>query len=167
VSGTKSASDTEFLAALDQAVSAVSAVGLGLPTWKKELEELAPRGLSLESNLEAAFVGTGRSKRDEIRENLTDAQKMMGLMGTRLKELEGSGAELSEAFTAAFPAPAPAPPAPPEPVAAEPDAKPKPRVRGAGRAPSAKAVPKPAAETGDAPKPSKPAPGTAKPDFEP
>jgi hypothetical protein len=168
VTGDKNPTDAELLTALEQALGAVSALRISLPAWRKELELLPARGVALESGIEAAFVGTGRGTRNEVRENLADAQKIMGLMGTRLKELDATSAELTDAFVAAFPEATPAPPPAPEPAQAEPAPKPKSkqRSRGAGRGASTKPAPKPA-EARDEPKPAKPTPGPAKPDFEP
>jgi hypothetical protein len=168
-SGTPSAADSELVTALEQTLAATNRIQKALPAWRTELEALPPRGVVLESGLESAFIGKGRAERNEIRENLADAQKIMGLMGPRLKELETGTDELAEALAATFPPPAPPPPEPPAP---EPEAKPKPRsgrAAGGARPAAAKPAPKPAQNDGssEGPAPAKPAQGTAKPDFEP
>lgn len=164
VTGTKSAADAELVAAIEEAFTVAARQREGLPGWQKELEALPPRGVALESGLEAAFVGTGRGTRDEIRGNLTDAQKIMGLMGPRLKELDAASAELHSAMTQVFSPPAAAPP-PAEPTVTEPDPKSKPRrPASTGRAPAA---PKPVRTPGEAPPAPPPKQGPAKPDFEP
>lgn len=167
VSGSRNATDAELLTALEQALGDVNQLRQALPGWHKQLEELPPRGVALESGIETAFVGRGRGERTEIRDNLADAQKIMGLMGPRLKALEQAGSDLVEAMTAAFPAPAPTPA--PEPAPPESEPKPKARATRPGArspAPKSAAKPAPATERSEAP-PPKPAQGTAKPDFEP
>jgi hypothetical protein len=165
VSGTPSGSDAELVAELERALAETTRIRKQLPAWHKELELLPPRGVVLESGIESAFVGKGRAERNEIRENLADAQKIMGLMGPRLKELDTAASELADAFAAAFPAPAPPPP---EPVAPEPEVKPKPRANRGGARPAGGKLPaKPAQAAGDGEPPAKPVQGTAKPDFEP
>ncbi|HEY3494535.1 MAG TPA: hypothetical protein VGK73_07610, partial [Polyangiaceae bacterium] len=168
VSGAKEAADTKLVGALESAFTLANRQRAELPGWRKELEALPPRGVALESGRDAAFVGTGRGTRSDIRANLADAQKIMGLMGPRLKEVDESSAELAAAIAQAFPAPAPPPPSEPPPPEPEQKAKPR-RQPSAGRAPNgAKPTARPAtpSEASEA-APPKPAPGTAKPDFEP
>jgi hypothetical protein len=165
--GTHAPQDAELIHDLESAFKITSDVRAGLPGWQKELDELPPRGVALESGLETAFIGTGRGKRSDIRANLADAQKIMGIMGPRLKELDEASGELHAALTSAF-SPPPPPPPPPQPEPTDPDPKPKPRApRSQGARPAA---PKPASQaesgdTGQAPRPPKQ--DSAKPDFEP
>jgi hypothetical protein len=158
VVGTPASSDRELVKTLSESVGRVGFVRGRFGTWHEELEWLPPAGVALDANIEAAFVGQSRGTRDDVHENLADAQKVVALMRERTKAIDTASAELEGIFASAFgesrsePPPAPAP----EP---EPAAKPRPSARRAEPRP-ARAEETPAA----APRPKQ---GTAKPDFEP
>jgi hypothetical protein len=168
-SGTAKGADAALLATLGQAVTAIDAVRDGITRWQRELDTLPPRGIELDRGVDQAFHLEGRGKRSEVHENLADAQKVMGLMRSIVKDADARSAQLSEAVIGVLGASAaPPPPPPPEPEpAAEPAEKARPRAAAPRRpAPG----PRPASRSGgdEAPPPApKPVQGTAKPDFEP
>jgi hypothetical protein len=55
---------------------------------RAQLEKLRVTGIQLEANIEAEFRTDGPWKRDEVRRNLTDAQKLITLMQARAQEVE-------------------------------------------------------------------------------
>ncbi len=54
---------------------------------KAELDKLAVSGISLEGSIDQAFRTDGPWKRDEVRKNLSDAQKVITLMQSRAQEV--------------------------------------------------------------------------------
>jgi hypothetical protein len=167
-SGTVAGADAALLATLGQAVTAIDGVRDRIGPWERELDTLPPRGIELDRNVDAVFRLEGRGKRGTVHDNLSDAQKVMGLMRSLLKDADARSAQLSEAVIGLLGASAPPPPPPdPEPEA-EPEPKPRPRPAPPRRSGPA-ATPRPASApsgAGDAP-PPKPVQGPAKPDFEP
>jgi hypothetical protein len=151
----------------------------------KELERLRVQGIELDGQIDTAFRLESPWKRDEVRENIADGQKIVTLMIARADEVEALSDKLLKVVAQAattddklgsvVQAPAPPPEAPeasnekaksskaskkPSQKPARPAAKPRPA-----------AAPKPAAPAGDpgeAPPPPKPAPAEAAPkEFEP
>ena len=171
-SGTATGADAALLATLGRAVTAIDAVRDRIGPWQRDLDTLPPRGIELDRGVDEVFRLEGRGKRGTVHDNLADAQKVMGLMRSLLKDADARSEQLSEAVIGVLGASAPPPPPPPEPEPeAEPDPKPRPRAaspRRRGPAPAPRPGPKPASGGGDAPPPApKPVQGTAKPDFEP
>ncbi|HEX6272251.1 MAG TPA: hypothetical protein VFZ53_04405 [Polyangiaceae bacterium] len=159
VLGTPASSDRELVKTFGESVDRVAEVRGRLGAWQDELEWLPPAGVALDGRVEAAFIGQSRGTRDEVHENLVDAQKVVALMAERTKAIDTESAELERIFASAFAENrSEAPPAPaPEP---EPAAKPRRSAR--------HGEPRPSAAPDDAaPSPAKPKQGTAKPDFEP
>ncbi|HVR18266.1 MAG TPA: hypothetical protein VMS65_01175, partial [Polyangiaceae bacterium] len=160
VTGTVAQTDREVVKTLGDAFARVGEVRGRFGVWQGELEWLPPAGATLDGSVEAAFVGQSRGTRDDVHENLVDAQKVVALMTTRVKEIEATSAELDGIFVSAFgenrhePAPSP-----------EPETKPKPRPASRAEAPARKASPSAEDETPAAE--AKPKQGTARPDFEP
>jgi hypothetical protein len=161
VLGTPASADRELVKTFSASVARVGDVREKLDAWKRELEWLPPSAVELDGKVEAAFVGRSRATRNDVHENLADAQKLIALMGERLKEIEATSTGLEELFVSAFgesrhePPPSPEPSSPPE--------KPKPRP-----APRAEARRNESPQADDAPVASpKPKQGTARPDFEP
>lgn len=167
-SGSAKDVDAELLVTLGEAVTAIDAVRDGIPRWQRDLDTLPPRGIELDRGVDEVFHLEGRGKRGEVHENLADAQKVMGLMRSIVKDADVRSAELSEAVIGVLGASAAPPPPPPEPNP-EPEAerpeKPRPRAAPPRRAAPAPA-PRPAPKSGGDAAP-KPVQGTAKPDFEP
>jgi hypothetical protein len=164
--GTVTDADAALLDTLGRAVTAIDAVRDGIGRWQRDLDTLPPRGIELDRGVDEAFWLEGRGKRSEVHENLADAQKVMGLMRSIVKDADTRSDQLSEVIVDVLGesvAPPPPPPSEPEPEA-EPADKPRPRAAPPRRPPSS--GPKPAADAPTAP-PPKPAQGTAKPDFEP
>jgi hypothetical protein len=159
ITGMPAQADRPLVKALEDVLARLGELRERSGPWQKELDWLPPAGVALDGSVEAAFVGRSRATRDEVHENLTDAQKVVALMAARKKEIEANSAEIEELFVSAFGAkksePAPAPAAPPAP-------KPRPRA-----APAPRPAAAPAPES-DGPAPAtKPKQGTARPDFEP
>jgi hypothetical protein len=160
VTGTPAEADRPLVKTLEDVLARVGELRERSGTWQKELDWLPPAGVALDGSVEAAFVRESRGTRDDVRQNLADAQKVVTLMTARKKEVDASGAEIEELFVSAF-GTKKAEPAPP------PDPAPAPRPRPAPR-PAAAAPPRPAAPASDEPAPApKPKQGTARPDFEP
>jgi hypothetical protein len=145
--------DHDFGQALASAVQTTTSARRKSPGWREQHDQLPPRGVVLERQIDTAFMGESRGTRSDVRQNLGDAQQLLVLMGARLTRIEEQTKELYDALEAALhEAP---PPPPPEP---EVEAKPQPPV--------AKPKPRPVkAAEGEAP--TAPKQGTAKPDFEP
>lgn len=160
-------SDAEFVRSFGEAIDVTSEIRSNVGGWQREIDRLPARAIELEQGVDAAFRLDSFGKAGEVRENLADAQKVMGLLRPILKDLDSESAEFLEVVTGALrtttapPEPEPAPEAEPEPA--------KPRPKGAPRrshsapAPRAKSPPPDDAP----PPPPKPATGPAKPDFEP
>jgi hypothetical protein len=155
VHGADSGADRDFGQALASAVQSATSARRKSHGWRAQHDQLPPRGVVLERNVEAAFIGESRGTRSDVRQNLSDAQQLLVLMGARLTRIEEQTRELYDALEAALhespppPPPEPAPEARPQPNAAKPKARP---------------VKVPDAE---APTAAPPKQGTAKPDFEP
>jgi hypothetical protein len=169
-SGSPKEADKALLTTLGQSVTAIDAVRDRIGSWERDLDQLPPRGIELDRRVDEVFHLEGRGKRSEVHENLADAQKVMGMMRSLVKDADARSTQLSEAVIGVLGASAPPPPPPPEPEPeAEPDPKPRSRAapppRRNGPAPSR---PAPKAGGDDAPPPPpKPVQGPAKPDFEP
>ncbi len=155
--------DVKLVATLTDLVATIGALRERVPGFAKDLDTLPVRGVALERNVNDVFRTKGVGKRGEVRDNLADAQKVMGLMRPLLKDVDARSAELFSILTDVL-RPAPPPPPAPEPEAAEP-----PQLR--PHAPRARPrSPKPAAARPASPPPAAPSPkpaGPAKPDFEP
>lgn len=150
---------------------------------KAELDKLAVAGISLDGNIDQAFRTDGPWKRDEVRKNVADGQKVITLMQARAHEV----AELDQNLLALVgavattdanlgrTAPAPAPPAAEE-AARSSRRGPGPKPTGSASAtrsmptvkpaPGAKPAPKPRSGDDDAPTP-KPTQGNAPAEIEP
>jgi hypothetical protein len=161
VGGTPAQADREFVKTLADALARVGEVRGRSGAWKTELEWLPPAGVALDGSIEAAFVGQSRGTRDDVHENLTDAQKVVALMTARVKEIETNSAELEGIFVSAFGETRPEPPAP-SPPPDETKPKPRPIRRAASTEPAARE-----ASPSETPATPKPKQGTARPDFEP
>lgn len=129
---------------------------------RAQLEKLRVTGIQLETKVDAEFRVAGPWKRDEVRRNLADGQKLITLMQARAQEIEDQDKRLlALVATAATTDPHLGKPAADAPPPEEPT---KPGKRGhrpatGGVKPSAPAAAKPS--TSAAAKPS--APATAKP----
>src|SRR5262249_41361728 len=77
VAGTPAQADRELVKTFERSVARVSEIRGRLDTWRKELEWLPTAGVALDGSVEAAFVGQSRAKRDDVHENLADAQKVV------------------------------------------------------------------------------------------
>jgi hypothetical protein len=150
---------------------------------KAQLEKLRVNGVQLDANVDTAFRSEGPWKRDEVRRNLNDAQKVMTLMASRaqeVQELDQKLLSLVASATTTDPNLGKAPAYTPPPPAPEVAAPPKTAKRGSGRAgaaprpataPKPAAVPKPAPATkpqgGDEAAAPKPVQGNAPAEIEP
>ena len=160
VTGTPAQTDRELVKTLGEALARVGEIRGRFGAWHGELEWLPPAGAALDGSVEAAFVGQSRGTRDDVHENLVDAQKVVALMTARLKEIEATSAELEGTFVSAFGEKRHEPASPPEP-----ETTPKPRPAARAEGPARKASPPAENETPAAA--AKPKQGTARPDFEP
>lgn len=148
---------------------------------KAQLDKLRITGITLDTNIDQAFRVDGPWKRDEVRKNLNDGQKVIVLMQSRAQEIADTDTELLSALTAAASTgpglgknAAPAPPAPASGDAAKSSKRGAPRsapaaahTPPAGKATSAPApATKPKRNEDDAPAP-KPAQGSAPAEIEP
>jgi len=196
VTGNPTGNDFELKTLLEQSLKSAGELAIDITTWKKELDELAPRETTLEGNVGEAFTARSESERSEIKSNLTDGSKIITLLVERTRDLEHATTDFLKALGSALgetqqsPAPSEAasddngasekkskktsapPPKPPK----APSPTPKPKAQGSrpapkpapAPAPKPAAAPKPAkADAAEAPPPPKPTQGTAKPDFEP
>jgi hypothetical protein len=124
---------------------------------RTELDKLRVTGITLDTNIDQAFRVDGPWKRDEVRKNLTDGQKVITLMQSRAREIADDDTLLLGVLTAVAstgPASGKAapytPPAPPAEETAKPGKRPAP-PRASGSAPAhaptpAKAAPPPASK---------------------
>jgi len=169
--GTVTGADAELIATLGRAVTAIDAVRDRVVPWQRDLDTLPPRGIELDRGVDEVFRLEGRGKRGTVHDNLADAQKVMGLMRSLVKDADARSAQLSESVIGVLGASAPPPPPPPEPEPepeAEPEDKPRPRAAPPRRAaPATSPRPQPKAGVDGPAPPPKPVQGTAKPDFEP
>jgi hypothetical protein len=153
---------------LEEALERLSELRERSPAWQRELDWLPPAGIALDGGVEAAFVSESRGARDDVHQNLADAQKLVTLMTKRKREIDENGVELEEMFVKALGEKRSEAP-PPPPAEAEPAPKPKPRP--ASRKPAAarpsQAASRPAPAQGAAEPEPKPKQGNARPDFEP
>ena len=153
----------------------------------KELERLRVKGIELDGQIDTAFRLESPWKRDEVRENIADGQKIVTLMIARADEVEALSDKLLKVVAQAattddkLGSVVQAPTPPPEASAAEASNE-KPKSGKANKKPGQKparpaakprpaAAPKPAAAAGnggEAPPPPKPAAAEAAPkEFEP
>lgn len=150
---------------------------------KEQLQKMAVTGIQLEGSVDQAFRVEGPWKRDEVRRNLTDGQKVITLMAARAQEVLDQDQKLLDLLASAATTdanlgktPVYTPPPPPSDEPASKNAK-----RGGSRGngarpaaskppsaapakPSAAPAPKPAAEDAPAPKPVQ---GNAPAEIEP
>lgn len=143
---------------------------------KEQLQKLAVSGIALETNVDQAFRVEGPWKRDEVRRNLTDGQKVITLMSARAQEVHDQNQKLlsllSEAATTdpnLGKTPATLPPPPSEDQATKPTKRSGSRSAGSSHRPAAAAKPSAAPapkREDDAPAP-KPVQGNAPAEIEP
>jgi len=155
VHGASAGADTDFGQALASAVQSATSARRKSHAWREQHDQLPPRGVLLERNIEVAFTGESRATRSDVRQNLSDAQQLLVLMGARLTRIDEQTAELYDALEAALHESPPPPP--PEPA---------PETKSQPNAAKPKARPVKAADA-EAPTAAPPKQGTAKPDFEP
>ena len=144
---------------------------------RAQLDKLRVSGIGLEANIDAEFRTDGPWKRDEVRRNLADGQKLITLMQARAQEVEDQDKKLLTLMASAVTtdpnlgkAVAYTPPPIEEP--AKPAKRSAPRQNGGAARPSAPAAAKPPApaaakppsDEGVAPKPVQ---GTAPAEIEP
>jgi hypothetical protein len=84
LTGVPAESDREMIASFANGVERVGEIRGHLGVWRKELEWLPKTAVTLDAAVEAAFVGESRGTRDEVHENLADAQKVVALMTARV-----------------------------------------------------------------------------------
>lgn len=147
---------------------------------RAELDKLRVMGISLEGNVDRAFRTDGPWKRDEVRQNLSDGQKVITLMQARAQEVEELAVKLlalvgavattdaSLGQVSAEPAPETVPSKAPR-SSGRPGGKPRPPSAGAS-APAVKPTPAPGPPPkrgGEDEAAPKPAPGSAPAEIEP
>jgi hypothetical protein len=171
VTGTPTGPDAELQKLLDQTLTKVSELKLVIGGWQKLLDELPGREVALEGSVNAAFVGTSPGTRADIKNNLSDGQKIIGILVGRAKDAERSNTELLDALTASLgetssndkaseaSSPAPDSATPAEKKSPKKSAPPPSPTKPARPAHEQKAAPAPK----PAPAPQKPAPAPQKP----
>jgi len=160
ISGEPSEEQQKFLTALRSSIAKLGSVAASTRS-NEGVDRLRARVGELERRTDSTFQAEGSAKQNEVRDNLTDAQKLLVLIGDSRKQLAQSSGQLLHDLEQAF---APPPPPPPPPVAAEePKPKKRPRARSA-RPPKPASAPAP--PPAPAPKPAAPKPAP-KADFEP
>lgn len=139
---------------------------------KEQLQKLAVSGIQLESNVDQAFRVEGPWKRDEVRRNLSDSQKVITLMSARAQDVHDQDQKLLGLLASAATtdsnlgkAPAYTPPPPSDTPATKAARRPESRATGARPAAKPAAAPAPKRED-DAPTP-KPVQGNAPAEIEP
>jgi hypothetical protein len=151
VIGSPAEKDRPLVKALEDGLARLGELRDRSGMWRKELEWLPPTGVALDGSVEAAFVGRSKGTRDDVHHNLADAQKVVALMSTRVREIDQHGDEIEELLVSAF-GETKAEPPPAEPRKSRPRPASSPRPAAASEEPA------------PAPKPKQ---GTARPDFEP
>ncbi len=151
---------------------------------REQLEKLRVSGIQLDANIDQAFRIEGPWKRDEVRKNLEDSQKVITLMVQRAQEVQEQDQKLLSLVASAAttdpnlgktpvyapPPPAAEEPAPPKTAKRNGRATPRPAPRPAVQRPAPVSKPAPAApkprNDDDAPAP-KPVQGNAPAEIEP
>ncbi len=82
------ATDTPLRSSLPQAATKLVRSRNRMLFTQAELEKLRVTGINLESKIDQAFRTNGPWKRDEVRRNLADGQKLITLMQSRAQEVE-------------------------------------------------------------------------------
>jgi len=170
-SGAPTGADAEALTSLEDAVRDAVALLLDLRHSKPELERLKEALPPLDPKVDTAFKDASSRKRREIRDNLTDAGKLIPLMVAREAEVDGKVVDLFHALEKASPpaiaAPPPAEAPPPKKKKEKKGAQAKngagPEKTKSGETPESKPAKEPAPPAAPS-KPSKPKPAE---DFEP
>jgi hypothetical protein len=177
-----STSSTPWRALLPQEATRLVRSRNRLLATKADLDKLRVTGITLEGSIDSAFRTEGPWKRDEVRENLGDGQKLITLMQARAQEVLDQDTKLLELLTKAAatdpalgkgPAPAPPPPASDEAKPARrsgsrPVAASRPATSTASRpAPAATAKPAPKRGGDDEGAAPKPVQGNAPAEIEP
>jgi len=134
-----------------------------LLSTKAQLEKMLASAIGLQAQVDAAFRTAGVWKRDEVRKNLEDAQKVMALMQARASEV----LEQDEKLLGLLQAAASTDPTLGKSAAETPTVEPRrpPRRTGPARAGVPAPVPRPGA--GAAPAPAKPSPARGSEDDAP
>ena len=170
-SGAPTGADAEALTSLEDAVRDAVALLLDLRHSKPELERLKEALPPLDPKVDTAFKDASSRKRREIRDNLTDAGKLIPLMVAREAEVDGKVVDLFHALEKVSPpaiaAPPPAEAPPPKKKKEKKGAQAKngagPEKTKSGETPESKPAKEPAPPAAPS-KPSKPKPAE---DFEP
>lgn len=141
---------------------------------RNQLDKLRVTGIQLEANIDRDFRVEGPWKRDEVRRNLSDGQKLITLMQARAQEVQDSDDKLLALIASSVTtdatlgrAPVHAPPPPAEEVKPPRRSATRPAPRGAAKPAPASARPtgaKPPSDDESAPKPVQ---GNAPAEIEP
>jgi hypothetical protein len=178
VTGNPTGKDFELRGLLEAALKSAGELKLDVLGWTKELDELSARQTTLDGNVPEAFASRSEGQRTDVKNNLSDAQKIITLLGERTRDLDHATSDFLKAVTSALgetqvdtkaestadatsepekkekpakPAkPTPSKPAPKGKASAKPAPAPKP-------APAQKPTPKPAAAPAAKPAAPKPA----------
>jgi hypothetical protein len=102
VTGNPSGDDAAFVKSVEDSLGKAADLKLTIDAWQKELDELPQQGSSLEAGVDAAFVGASPGTRTDVKNNLSDGQKIIVLLVSRSKEAESSNTELLDAIVGAL-----------------------------------------------------------------
>lgn len=185
VTGNPTGNDFELKGLLEGALKSAGELKIDVTAWLKELDDLSPRQTTLEGNVNEAFANRSESERTQVKNNLSDAGKIITLLNERTRELDHATSDFLKAVTAALgetevstkaestddaesaPEKKERKTAAAKPPKAAPPAKPAAKGRQAGKpAPAAapKPAPAPAPKAAPAPAPKPAAPKAAAPD---
>ncbi|HTQ05989.1 MAG TPA: hypothetical protein VMI54_19140 [Polyangiaceae bacterium] len=182
VTGNPSGDDADFVKSVGHALATMGELKGTIDGWQKSLDALPAQDNELLEGLDTAFASAPPGKRSDVKNNLTDGQKMIAVLEDRTHDAAHANSELLDAVVGALgetPASAekpsegssektssktsersekkahkaPPPPPPPKPTRAPKAAPPKAEPKAAP-----KAAPKPEPKPAEAKAPPKPAP---------
>jgi hypothetical protein len=102
VTGSPSGADAALEKTLEDTLAKISELKTATDGWQKDLEPLPERATSLQSNVDTAFAGKSDRTIVEVKNNLSDGQKIIELLESRAKDAAHTNDELFGAITGAL-----------------------------------------------------------------